>query len=253
MTINNPTAAQVPQLRSLWQEAFGDTEEFLNIFTAKAMSADRCRCITVDGEVAAALYWFDCLHMGKKIAYLYAVATAKKHRGKGLCRDLMENTHRWLQAHGYVGAILVPQSEALVALYEKMGYETCTQIREFVCGPVLDLCTLHRIDRDAYARLRRQLLPAGGVVQEQENLDFLEAQAQFYEGTNFVLAAYREKDVLHGVELLGDISAAPGIVGALGCTQGKFRCPGQGIPFAMYRHLTQSGLPAPTYFGLAFD
>ena len=253
MTINSPTPAQVPQLRSLWQEAFGDTEEFLDIFQAKAMSADRCRCVTVDGEVAAALYWFDCLHMGKRIAYLYAVATAKKHRGKGLCHALMENTHQWLREHDYAGAILVPQSEDLFRFYGKMGYETCSQVKEFVCGPVLDLCTLHRIDRDAYGKLRRQLLPAGGVIQEQENLDFLEAQAQFYAGTGFVLAAYREKDVLRGIELLGDTMAAPAIVGALGCTQGKFRCPGPGTPFAMYRPLGDSTLPAPAYFGLAFD
>ena len=56
MTIDCPNQAQIPQLRALWQEAFGDTDAFLDIFFHRAYARSRSRCITQDGRVIAALY-----------------------------------------------------------------------------------------------------------------------------------------------------------------------------------------------------
>lgn len=253
MNIDRPTPDRISALRTLWREAFGDTEEFLDAFTTTAMSADRCRCAVVDGELAAALYWFDCLHEGSPIAYIYAVATAGAFQGKGVCRALMEDTHRHLERLEYEGAILVPGSDSLFRMYEKLGYRTCTTMRSFVCGAGTEDVQLYRVDRAEYARLRRQLLPEGGVVQENENLDFLATQADFYAGPGFLLAARKEGDSLIGVELLGNDAVAPGILETLGCAEGSFRTPGEGEPFAMYRPLGGSKLRMPSYFGLPFD
>ena len=135
MIIETLTSEHEAGLLKLWQEAFGDDDAFLEAFFSTAYSADRCRCIMLDGEIAAALYWMPCEHQGKKIAYIYGVATAKAHRRKGLCHTLMADTHRTLKEQGYEGTILVPQSAELEALYSSMGYSVCSQIREFVCGP----------------------------------------------------------------------------------------------------------------------
>lgn len=252
MTIDAPKPEQNRQLRALWQEAFGDSEEFLDTFFVTAFHKDRCRCVSVHGKVAAALYWFRCSHMGQPVAYLYAVATAKAHRGKGLCRALMEDTHAHLEKLGYAGAVLVPGSEALFRLYAGLGYQVCGGISEITYTPDDRGTTLHRVDKEGYARLRRELLPSGGVVQERENLDFLQAQAALYAGPDFLLTARQEGDQLHGLELLGNATAAPGVLRALGCVSGTFRVPGD-TPFAMYRPLGNSTLPQPAYFGLAFD
>lgn len=256
MIINAPKKSQIPALRSLWQEAFGDTEDFLDDFGRTAFHADRCRCAVIDGEAVAALYWFECLHMERRIAYVYAVATAKAYRGRGVCHKLMENTHRHLSKQGYEGAIVVPGSSELFRFYEGMGYRLCSTVRELSCiaavGDMKEL-SLRNIGKEEYARLRRQFLPKDGVVQEQENLDFLQTQAQLYAGSGFLLAARKEDDRLVGVELLGDETRTPEIVSALGCTHGTFRVPGEGKPFAMYYSLTNDTHPTPTYFGLAFD
>ncbi|MBO5952600.1 MAG: GNAT family N-acetyltransferase [Oscillospiraceae bacterium] len=252
MIIDAPTPAQLPQLRELWKEAFGDTEDFLNAFFATAFDPRRCLCVLLEGTVAAALYWFDCTVLGQKVAYLYAVATAKAHRGKGLARGLMDYTHRYLKGQGYAMAVLVPGQESLFRFYSAMGYRSCSPVRSFACGPAEMELTLQPIDGAEYARLRRSLLPQGGVVQEGENIAFLQAQAALYAGPGLLLAARREGAVLHGVELLPDASAAPGIVAALDCETGFFRTPGQGEDFAMYYPL-DSGAAAPAYFGLAFD
>ena len=59
MTINAPIPRQIPQLKALWQQAFGDTAAFIDNFFATGFAPVRCRCLTLDGDVAAALYWFD--------------------------------------------------------------------------------------------------------------------------------------------------------------------------------------------------
>lgn len=253
MIIDAPGQSRIPELQSLWQEAFGDTQDFLDDFRRTAFHTDRCRCAVTDGKVVAALYWFDCLHMERHIAYVYAVATSKACRGQGIGHELMENTHHHLGKIGYEGVILVPGSKGLFRFYEGMGYRISSTIREFSCDASVKEDSLCCIDAEEYARLRRSLLPQGGVVQENENLDFLKTQAKLYAGTGFLLAARKEADRLFGIELLGDETKASKIVSALGCAQGTFRVPGEGKPFAMYRSLRDSVFPAPSYFGLAFD
>lgn len=251
MRSEHPTSSMIPGLRGLWTEAFGDSEEFLDDFFRTGFSADRCLCIVHNGRIAAALYWFDCHFGGEKLAYVYAVATAKSYRGQGLCRTLMADTHALLEARGYSGAILVPGATSLATVYSPMGYRYCTQIREIFCTASPEPVSLRSIDAAEYARLRRELLPEGSVLQEGPALEFLHTQARFYAGTYLLLAARREGDALFALELLGDPEAAPGILCALGCSQGRFRAPGHGRPFAMFRPIKDP--VCPSYLGFAFD
>ena len=252
MIIDTPKNEQLGSLRVLWKEAFGDTDDFLDMFERTAFDRSRCRCVTLDGQVAASLYWFDCSYSGGPVAYLYAIATSKAYRGRGLCRSLMEDTHRHLRRLGYAGAILVPGSKELFTLYEKLGYTVCSNVGQTECFASDNAANIRQINKEAYAKARRRALPEGGVVQEKENLTFLSAMAELYIGDGFLLAARRENNTLHGMELLGDISAAPHIVRALGCEKGYFRTQGNSVPFAMYYPLT-AAQEYPTYFGLAFD
>lgn len=256
MIIDRPAPSHISQLWSLWREAFGDSGEFLDAFFTHAFSPERCRCALDDGKVIAAVYWFDCKLRGNKIAYLYALATAIEHRGRGVARKLMEQVHALMEQQGYKGVILVPGEKDLFSFYKAIGYSTCTQIAEFVCAGAADEVQLRKVTAEEYAQQRRNilsLLEEGGVLQEQENLAFLASQAEFYIGQNVLLAARREGDMLVGIELLGDPQRAPGIVQALGYARGRFRTRGPGRDFTMYCPLGSSTLAAPTYFGLAFD
>ena len=249
---NSPEASDVPALRSLWKEAFGDTDCFLDSFFSTAFDTTRCRIATVDNELAAALYWFDCTIDGQKCAYIYAVATAKDYRGNGACHVLLANTHRFLQEKGYDSAILVPGSEKLIQLYEGAEYELCTKISELKCSAENMNLAVCEISKEEYAALRPTFLPKNSVLQEKENLSFLATQAKFYKGDTFLLVANMENANLFGIELLGDASVAPGILHALGCKDGTFRTPGKDIPFAMFHALTKDATE-PEYFGFAFD
>ena len=88
MTIKRP--ASLLPLRELWKEAFGDSDDFLDSFFGAAFSPERCRCAEEEGKLLGALYWFDVQVRQQKYAYLYAIATAKDSRGKGVCHALTE-------------------------------------------------------------------------------------------------------------------------------------------------------------------
>lgn len=252
MLIDHPASRHIHQLRQLWKTAFGDTDAFLDSFFRTAFACDRCRCVLEADTVAAVLYWFDCTLEDQKIAYIYAVATHPDFRNRGLCRKLMADTHSLLAGRGYASAVLVPQKESLRKMYAGMGYTDIGGLDIIHCTAADTPASMRAVGPEEFAELRRQFLPWGSVVQEQENLAFLSEQLQFYAGDGFLLAAYSEKDILQGMELLGDISAAPGIVKALDCTDGHFRCPGSTIPFAMFHPLAENAV-IPAYFGFAFD
>ena len=250
MKIDRPAPGQIPALRALWKEAFGDSDAFLDCFFATAFSPHRCRCLWQAEQPAAALYWFDCAEGGRKFAYLYAVATAPSFRGQGLCRALMADTHAFLADAGYAGAILVPGEPALFAMYEKMGYSVFSGMDTLSCPAGEKPVKLREATPVEYALARRKYLPAGGVLQDGPSLAFLSRCAQLYIGPDFALAAEQRDGSLFGMELLGDPNAAPGILAALCLEKGTFRIPGS-RPFAMYHPLTAAA--APAYFGLAFD
>lgn len=196
------TKCDIAGLRRLWQEAFGDPEPLLDKFFAVGFSQNRCNCIRKDGKILAALYWFDCRWKGKKVAYLYAVATDKAHRGKGLCRALMEDTHRQLQAQGYCGAALVPGNRELTSLYAKFGYREFCPV-EHLTADAKTLGSAEEISPAEYGRLRHEMLGENALTQEPAALDFLATYGSFYREENRIFCGYREDELFHFEEILG--------------------------------------------------
>ena len=252
MIFDFPLPVQQSRLLSLWKQAFGDHGGFWEMFLETAFLPDHCRCVTENGEVTAAMYWFDCTCRDEKIAYIYAVVTHPDHRGKGLCRSLLSDVHGHLAANGCSAAMLVPETENLRQMYRRLGYENCTSVSEFSCTAEGTPLPLRAIGPAEYVSLRREFLPEDGVLQEDKNIDFLAKQAQFFTGETVLFAAYQEEGTLHCIELLGDPNTAPAILRTLNCTQGHFRTPGKEKPFAMIHPLTETAVK-PGYFGLAFD
>ena len=251
MRIDHPEGSQIPALRALWKEAFGDSDAYLDLFFDRGYDPEKAMCVT-DGEmVAAALYWLDMDYSGGKIAYIYAVATARSHRGQGLCRKLMAETHRVLLENGYAAAVLVPQDGGLAKMYAAMGYLPGGGIRELHCEAAQKAVPLKPVSSDTYHRLRKELLPPEGIALGQKAQELLAVQAEFYTGDGFLLAAVRDENKVIGLELLGEANAVPGIVAAFGCPEGVFRMPGE-ESFAMYFPFGE-GIPAPGHLGFAFD
>lgn len=242
----------VAALKALWKQAFGDTDAFVGGFFNVGFSPERCHIIEQEGKLAAALYWFDCLWQGRKVAYIYGVATDMDFRGQGLCRKLMEDTHKQLKEAGYVGAALVPADVGLYRMYEKMGYRGFCPMETRKIPAGMKKAQVQKIPPEEYALLRAQLLPAGGIVQDEKTLRFYETYGEFYKTGDSIFCAAREKDTLYVQEFLGNSAALPGITAALGCGSAQVRLPGGDSFFAMYHSfINEEDLPA--YFGMALD
>ena len=251
MTFDMPELSQTEALRSLWKQAFGDSDAFLDGFFATGFDRRRCRCLTWNDRLAAGLYWFDCHWEGKKLAYIYAVATDGDFRGKGFCRSLMDNTHRHLAKLGYHGAVLVPGDRGLFQMYEKLGYRGFSPKLWQEVTAAGEAAPLQSLTFEEYTALRKKHLPAGGVVQEGAALAYLATFAGFYRSAECVFCGGGE-DVFQFQEFFGDPEKLPEILAALQVPAGRVPIPGQGQDSAMYCPFTGDETP-PAYFGLALN
>lgn len=240
----------IPALRRLWREAFGDPDAFLDRFFALGFAPERSLAAFSGEEPVGMLYWFDCRCRGEKLAYLYAVAVAERCRGRGLCRGLMTRAHEILGSAGYAGALLVPGDEGLRRMYGRLGY------RDF--GSLLRLSVragrplpLERLTAGEYASRRRALLPDGAAVPEEAGLAFQSALGGLYAFPGGICAVeLGDGAVIRELLPMGSL-AAPGILGALGAEAGALCRASGGGPFAMYRSLGVD--EPPDYFVMDFD
>ena len=248
MIIDNPSPQHIPALRRIWQQAFGDSDEFLDDFFQTGFSYDRCRCIFRENEPVAAVYLFDCRWQKKKVAYLYALAVEQNHQKQGLSRLLLADTHAWLQQNGYAGAIMEPASESLRTYYERLGYRRFGGVteQEYVAGETPAEAVL--LGDLSYEQARDRLLPPDAIRQEGAFTQMLHTQAEFYGDEDFVAAVSRKEDCIY--EFLGDEKYIPGLMKQLNMEKAAVRLPG-GEKTAVY--LGFSGEELPTYFGLPMD
>jgi len=251
MIIKIPETQDLGALKSLWQEAFGDTEAFIEGFFRTAFAPERCRMAAADMPVAV-LYWFDCQWQGRKIAYIYAVATRKDYRGRGICGSLMEAAHKELTHMGYAGALLVPAEKHLFDFYGKMDYRPCCPVT--VCNKVAagEPAALQKIGERDYASARRAYLPDGSVEQDATAVSYLGTYCDFYAGDQVLFSAARDKNCVYFQEFLGDTRKIPGIITALNAETGRYRKFGGDTSLTMYRSLDGDDR-LPAYFGIPLD
>ncbi len=258
MIIKCPTPDLIPSMKALWSEAFGESEEAVNHFFYTAFSPERSRVAYEDGEALAALYVLDFFYKGKKAAYIYALATSKKHRGRGICRRLMEDTHEYLIERGYEFAVLKPGDESLFEFYRKLGYKDCGSVAEVTVEAAENGIRIKRIDAENYCRLRRKYLPDNGAVFEGGSIVYLAGYMELYAFDGGVMTAWRGNGMLFSAEILTDgltecnKELLGGIVKSLECERGVFRTVGEDVHFAMGYPLCRS-LPQSIHLGLAFD
>ena len=161
--------SDLPGMIALWGEAFGDGPEAVSFFFE---SFPGCISYVAEdtGEVAAMVHALpQTLSPDTPAAYVYAVATAKAHRGKGLCRDLMAFAEGDLKRRGYACCVLTPGEPSLFRFYDKQDYRTVfTRTRTPFPGG-------EPISAADYARLREQLLAVPHMVYDLQTLKYAAA------------------------------------------------------------------------------
>ena len=144
-----PAVSQdVPQLKTLWMEAFEDSPQatdyyFLHRFQPAGM--------LVEEQAGAIRGMLSMLPMELTLAgrswparYLFAIATGKQHRGQGISSRLIEQALVQVRAAGDAAAMLVPAGQDLFRFYGKRGFVSRFFIRLWtVQAQALPPCPTH--------------------------------------------------------------------------------------------------------------
>lgn len=110
------------QVKELWQEAFGDSDVFIDSFIIRHYQRDNMLSIEQDGRLISMLHIveFNCNKL--KVAYIYGVATLKERRGEGLGSTLIREAIERCKGEGFDVIALIPSSESLRSYYSRFGF-----------------------------------------------------------------------------------------------------------------------------------
>ena len=264
-------SGDVPRLKALWHQAFGDDMPVIDRFFQGLFRPDStvvCR----DGDDAVAMaHWLPMTvcHGGRgwPVAYIYAVATEEAHRGRGYCRDMLDYFAATMPDQGIRGLVLVPGSESLRQLYRRYGFSDYTTVSTETLEAGPSVGQWESIEAPEYLMLREELLNDNAYVScSVPILSFQRDVAAHYGGGLYRLESNGVTGVGCGAvdgdgegvvyELLWPGEKQQGMdlmAAALGVSRLLVRTPGAERPFAMVRWLSDApAAPAP-YLGLALD
>lgn len=113
-------------IRELWQQAFGDSVEYINLFLERCAQPQDTLVYLQDNTVSGMLFILSStlvFHESHyRCAYLYAIATHKELRGRGISTQLLQYAYQLCRQRGYAASALVPATPSLFSFYAKRGY-----------------------------------------------------------------------------------------------------------------------------------
>lgn len=122
MTAENANKSDLPQLKTLWEEAFGntDTDEFFDFW----FSSNRTVVCRVDERITAASYILpagEIVNGDDKLscAMIYGVAAKKEYRGYGFGAFVTDTAVEYAAGLGYRVCALCPADYGLFNYYKK--------------------------------------------------------------------------------------------------------------------------------------
>lgn len=134
--IRHGDIADIPSLKKLWQEAFGDEEKFVDSFFERVFCPSYALCAEKEGQAVAVLYMLPCEiadREGNKenACYFYALATKQEYRRQGIMGELIETAKREREEEGCRFFFLIPASDKLADYYAGFGFrpfgKVCTR------------------------------------------------------------------------------------------------------------------------------
>ncbi|WP_308501469.1 GNAT family N-acetyltransferase [uncultured Alistipes sp.] len=106
--------------KALWQEAFGDGDDFIDSFLIRYYSRRRALTVEEQGQTVAMLHLLPFDTELGRTTYIYGVATARSARHRGLASQLMRQAMTLIAERGDDAAFLIPTpgEEWLRTFYE---------------------------------------------------------------------------------------------------------------------------------------
>lgn len=124
MQLTHASAEDIPALKALWRECFGDGEDYLDFYFRNRFVPEDTLLVREDGIPAAMLTLMNVTRNSETGFYIYAVATHPDFRKKGLQRTLSGYAEEVMRQRGGSFCCLVPAEEYLFRFYEKLGFRS---------------------------------------------------------------------------------------------------------------------------------
>lgn len=125
--LDNPKQTDVYELRKLWSEVFHDEDWYLDLFFENIFDIKNTLAGKMEDKVSAMLYMVPYKLKYEEsvydIMYLYALATNKAFRKKGIMTGLIKKSEEIAENFGYIGSFLIPAEAGLVSYYENLGFD----------------------------------------------------------------------------------------------------------------------------------
>lgn len=271
MTPDISRPADIPVLRKLWTQAFGDGDDLLDPFFSKLYRPEDTFVIREDGQAKAMAFQLPVTicegSRGWRAAYLYAVATDETARGRGFCTELLDYAGEVLAERGCKALLLVPGEPELRAFYRARGYAGFSTVDWFETEVTPWPGQVERIEPPEYLELREGLLTGRAyvscpvpVLAFQERIARLQSGGLYHlsdgktEGCACAALDGKNRAVVYELLWPGEREQGATLAArAVGAVRAVARMPGEGEPFAMVRWLTEAPALSNPYFGIALD
>lgn len=269
----------IPQLVTLWQTAFGDSEEYIKTYHSLFLKPGSCIVAEADGQAVSAMYIMDGpdIHpsCGEKLstAYTYALATLPEYRRRGIGTAVyMACTAAALERAD--AACVLPAEEGLYSFYENASRSapiSCAREARFTRDELrgLSRAALARISVTEYDRLRqRALIGMPHASMNESFLALLEYHRKQFDGGLFASdAGIAAAEISDGTCLVWELLTSRGngmsiLAGVAACCPAEnyivrsplfLDGPGNARPFMLGTCKVPVTVPADLWWGIAFD
>ncbi len=151
-----------PDLITIWQQCFGDSAEYIQMFLDWNFTRIKTVVYVVEDRPVSVAYlmpvtYVEAGNTEMPCLYLYAAATLPEYRGHGYFGEILKYIDRSMPEP----VLLVPGEESLISFYEKQGFHIWLRERriERPCGSVcLNPSHMFPITFQQYFTLREEIL-----------------------------------------------------------------------------------------------
>ena len=198
----------------LWSKTFGDSTQWIEKYLS--YFAEFVLVYKENDELLGMLSLLPVNCNNFYGRYIYAVATDKKARSKGIATKLLEFSKDFIKEKNEDFLVLVPSEASLFDFYKKRGYTTlnCIEKSEFLITQKTDnLSGFEKISPQDYCNLRQKLLK--GFRQISWGADSLEKISALYNGdfyysksSDSLAFCVNDKNTLYIKEFFNDATAS---------------------------------------------
>ncbi|MEG0853168.1 MAG: GNAT family N-acetyltransferase [Angelakisella sp.] len=179
-------------IRALWQQAFGDNVEYINMFLNQCAKFENTLVYLKENTVCGMLFILPCnlvfQKSGHQCAYFYGVATRQEEQGRGISTELLQYAYDLCKSRGYAVCALVPASSSLFQFYAKRGYTTQGYIKTLSvdAGELTDVrssAVFSKIDHNDVFDIRKKFFDTAYLEWDSWTLAYIQAENKYLGGS----------------------------------------------------------------------